>query len=593
MAMRNTNRQPTLKRTYYRSFLLMVVIPLVLVFVCAEVVVSYIIRNSAIETIDALQENIATALSGDVRNNALQLSHFVYANDGEFIQMAVQVHQSGGGDWYVADQIMQRAFRTAMVPSQDILVGAFYMDRAGTVYMKDEVAIPEGEIRGTDWYRRAEERPNSVVLGCYDTSRTRVVQTSQQNRQMVLVTAMATDTATDRTGAVEVVSLFTVSQVGDILAGQRKDAILGRSVILDRDGHVIFGDMGDDAVRDYLEDRLGRFTPGSLTRRAALAEDGGERDYFFRTRTIPDTDWSVVTFVEESGLGQQFYQVGGILALIVIGLMTLFYFYSRYFLNAIIAPVQEVCRGMERLDRNDLEVQLEPKGQRELQDLMTSFNQMVLSIKHMLRLTEETLPILVTVFAAFKTRADMVNTSPLALPPEPTLENFKEVLTNKRLITGVKNTLLILAVSLFFNILLGTITAYIIERFNFRFKKVVVALFFVGMLVPTFVTEIARFKIINGLGLYGSPGAPILIYVASDLMQLYIYRQFLSNLSTSLDESALLDGCNYFQLFTKIIFPLLAPATATVAIIMLPTVVLYVFFQKYILAGVAAGAVKE
>ena len=50
------------------------------------------------------------------------------------------------------------------------------MDRAGTVYMKDEVAIPEGEIRGTDWYRRAEERPNSVVLGCYDTSRTRVVQ---------------------------------------------------------------------------------------------------------------------------------------------------------------------------------------------------------------------------------------------------------------------------------------------------------------------------------------------------------------------------------------------------------------------------------
>lgn len=154
---------------------------------------------------------------------------------------------------------------------------------------------------------------------------------------------------------------------------------------------MIFGDMGDDAVRDYFEDRLGRFTPGSLTRRAALAEDGGERDYFFRTRTIPDTDWSVVTFVEESGLGQQFYQVGGILALIVIGLMTLFYFYSRYFLNAIIAPVQEVCRGMERLDRNDLEVQLEPKGQRELQDLMTSFNQMVLSIKHMLRLTEETL----------------------------------------------------------------------------------------------------------------------------------------------------------------------------------------------------------
>lgn len=252
------------------------------------------------------------------------------------------------------------------------------------------------------------------------------------------------------------------------------------------------------------------------------------------------------------------------------------------------------------------------------------------------------LPILVTVFAAFKTRADMVNTSPLALPDSVTLENFQEVFTNKRLWIGLKNTLIILAVSLFFNILLGTITAYIIERFHFKFKKAVVALFFIGMLVPTFVTEIARFKIINGIGLYGTVGAPIVIYVASDLMQLYIYRQFLSTIPTSLDESALLDGCSYFQLFRKIIFPLLAPATATVAIIksitiindmyipylympgnkqrtlttflmdyanaqqgswqtlaagivivMLPTVLLYIFFQRYILAGVAAGAVKE
>lgn len=382
--------RPTLKKVYYRSFLLMVVIPLILVFVCAEILVNYIIRNSAIETIDAFQENIATTLSGDIRDNALKLSHFVYANDGEFIQTAVQVSRSSGSDWYEADQAMQRAFRTAMVPSQDILVGAFYMGGAGAVYMKDEVAIPEEQIRREDWYQQAREQPNRVVLGCCDTSRTQVVRTSQQNRQMVLVTAMATDEATDRSGAVEAVTFFTVSQVGDILSARQKDAGLGQSVILDRDGHVIFGDMGDDSLRGYFEDRLGRFTPGSLTRRAALGA-GGERDYFFRTRTIPDTDWLVVTFVEERQLGQQFYQVGGILALIITALMTLFYFYSRYFLNAIIAPVQEVCRGMERLDQNDLEVQLEPKGQRELQDLMTSFNQMVFSIKHMLRLTEETL----------------------------------------------------------------------------------------------------------------------------------------------------------------------------------------------------------
>lgn len=254
------------------------------------------------------------------------------------------------------------------------------------------------------------------------------------------------------------------------------------------------------------------------------------------------------------------------------------------------------------------------------------------------------LPILLTLFAAFKTGADMVNTSPLALPPAEriTFDNFAKVLNDRNLYTGFRNTLIILAVSLVFNVMFGTITAYIIERFSFRFKKFVVSLFFLGMLIPTFVTEISRFKIISGLGLYNTLGAPIVIYVASDLMQLYIYRQFISKISVSLDESAILDGCSYWGLFAKIIFPLLKPATATVCIIksitiindmyipylympktklrtlttylmnyanaqqgswqtlaagiiiiMLPTVLLYIFFQKYILSGVVAGAVKE
>ena len=253
-------------------------------------------------------------------------------------------------------------------------------------------------------------------------------------------------------------------------------------------------------------------------------------------------------------------------------------------------------------------------------------------------------PIVLVLFASFKTKADMVKISPLLLPPKSrfTLDNFQKVLNNKYLLIGFKNTGIILVVSIFFNVMFGTITAFIIERFKFRFKGFIVGRFFVGMLIPSFVTEIARFKVIQGLHLYNTLGAPIVIYVASDLMQLYIYRQFISTLPVSLDESALLDGCGYFGLFTRIIFPLLAPATATVVIIkainiindmyipylympknklrtlttflmdyanaqrgswqqlaagiiivMLPTICIYLFFQRYILAGIAAGAVKE
>ena len=253
-------------------------------------------------------------------------------------------------------------------------------------------------------------------------------------------------------------------------------------------------------------------------------------------------------------------------------------------------------------------------------------------------------PIILVLFASFKTKADMVKISPLLLPPQSrfTLENFQKVLSNKYMLIGFKNTGIILVVSIFFNVMFGTITAFIIERFQFRFKGAIVVLFFIGMLIPSFVIEIARFKVINSLNLYNTLGAPIIIYVASDLMQLYIYRQFISTLPVSLDESALLDGCGYFGLFTRIIFPLLAPATATVVIIkainiindmyipylymhkkklrtlttflmdyanaqhgswqslaagiiivMLPTILIYLFFQRYILAGIAAGAVKE
>lgn len=252
-------------------------------------------------------------------------------------------------------------------------------------------------------------------------------------------------------------------------------------------------------------------------------------------------------------------------------------------------------------------------------------------------------PILLTLFASLKTKGDMAVTSPLSFPSldKITFENFQKVLSDKYLLIGFKNTGIILVVSIFFNVMFGTITAFIIERFEFKGKKIVVSLFFIGMLIPTFVTEIARFQIIQGLHLYNTLGAPIVIYVASDLMQLYIYRQFISSLSVALDEAALLDGCSYFGLFTKIIFPLLAPATATVCIIkainiindmyipylympknklrtlttflmnyanaqqgswqtlaagiiiiMIPTIAIYVFFQRYILAGVAAGAVK-
>lgn len=252
-------------------------------------------------------------------------------------------------------------------------------------------------------------------------------------------------------------------------------------------------------------------------------------------------------------------------------------------------------------------------------------------------------PLLVTVVSSLRMPGSLDSQSPLWIPVNQiTFDNYKKVFQEKYLLRAFVNTIKIVGVSVVLNVLLGSLTAYCLERFEFRFKKVIYILFYLAMMVPTNIVEIARFQVIRGMGLYNTLGAPIIIYIAANLMQLYIYRQFISGISASLDESAMLDGCGYFRIFAQIIFPLLTPATATLVIIKtvsivndmyipylympknqnktlttflmrfagakqnswpllaagiivvaLPTVLLYIFFQKYIIDGIAAGAVKE
>ncbi len=252
------------------------------------------------------------------------------------------------------------------------------------------------------------------------------------------------------------------------------------------------------------------------------------------------------------------------------------------------------------------------------------------------------LPIVITVFASFKTTAQIGVDFPLKMPSFTYLENYLTVFTRGKILLGFKNSVLIVVVSLVLNTFLGSMTAFTLNRFNFRFKRLIMALFVIGMVIPVYVTEIARFPLLHSLGVYNTMFAPIIIYAATDLMQIYIYTQFVEKISVSLDESAMLDGCSYFGIFFRIIFPLLLPATATLGIIkavdimndmyipylympssklrtmtttlmdfsssragsweilsaaiivvLIPTVLIYIVFQKFIFAGIVAGAVKE
>ena len=178
------------------------------------------------------------------------------------------------------------------------------------------------------------------------------------------------------------------------------------------------------------------------------------------------------------------------------------------------------------------------------------------------------LPLAILFMTAFKTREEYTTTGPLDPPANWfNLENFVTAFTRGNMALGFANTTFVLIVSLVGTILIGTMTAYAIDRFEFRFKKVIVALFLLATLVPGVTTQVATFQVVLGLGLYNSLWALIALNLGTDIIAIYIFVQFMQSIPKELDEAAMLDGANKFTIYWRVILPLLKPAIATVVIV--------------------------
>ena len=178
------------------------------------------------------------------------------------------------------------------------------------------------------------------------------------------------------------------------------------------------------------------------------------------------------------------------------------------------------------------------------------------------------LPLVVILFASFKTAREYATTSPLAPPRDWfNFTNFGTAWTGGNMLVGFANTALILSVSIVVTILLGTMTAYALDRFDFRYKKVVFALFLIATLVPAVTTQVATYQIVNGLGLVDTYPGAILLFSGTDIVSVYIFIQFMQSIPKSLDEAAMLEGATRWGIYWRIILPLLQPAIATVIII--------------------------
>ena len=178
------------------------------------------------------------------------------------------------------------------------------------------------------------------------------------------------------------------------------------------------------------------------------------------------------------------------------------------------------------------------------------------------------LPVVIILLASFKTTAEFNRGAPFAPPGNWfNVDNFATALNQGGMLPAFANTTFILVISVAGSVLIGSMAAYAIDRFEFRMKALVLFLFLLAALVPTVTSQVATFKIVNGLGLFNTRWSAIVLYMSTDIISLYIFLQFMRSIPKALDEAALLDGASHWTIYRRVILPLLKPAIVTVVII--------------------------
>ena len=179
------------------------------------------------------------------------------------------------------------------------------------------------------------------------------------------------------------------------------------------------------------------------------------------------------------------------------------------------------------------------------------------------------LPLVTIVLTSLKTDGEANGDTGALTPPANwfNLANYRTAFVDGQMGTALVNTTIILVVSIAGTVIIGSMTAYAVDRFDFRGKRLVLALFLLATLVPAVTTQVATFQVVDFLNLFDTRWAAIVLYLGTDIVAIYIFIQFIRSIPVSLDEAARIDGASSFTVYRTIILPNLKPAIATVVII--------------------------
>jgi multiple sugar transport system permease protein len=243
---------------------------------------------------------------------------------------------------------------------------------------------------------------------------------------------------------------------------------------------------------------------------------------------------------------------------------------------------------------------------------------------------------------SLKTGADLSSSS--LVPPHPTLDNYSSIFKNDDFTNGLKNSTIVAFSVTILALTFGSFAAYALARLKMRGKFLVLGIVLSVTTFPQIAIAAPLFKLWTDISLYNTRIGLIIPYLTFALpLAIYILTSFFKEIPKDLEEAALVDGATHFQAFRKVVVPLAAPGLATAGIltfiaawnefllattltssksartvpaaiafftgstefeqplgtisaasvvISIPLIILVLLFQKRIVAGLTAGAVK-
>ena len=256
-------------------------------------------------------------------------------------------------------------------------------------------------------------------------------------------------------------------------------------------------------------------------------------------------------------------------------------------------------------------------------------------------------PIYIIVVNAFKNRAELYE-NVLAFPSTFSFQYFAEAMDKMEFLNALKNSLIVTLISIAIIIVLASMCAWMLARTDNKISKIIFMTFVATMLIPFQTLMIPLMQVLSfgrdklHLPVVDSLGGLIFCYIGFGAsMSVFLFHGFVKSVPIALEEAATIDGCSKMGVFWKIVFPMLKPVTMTVIILdviwiwndyllpslvlssrgnrtiplstanffgqftiqwnlamagltltIIPVIIFYLCAQKYIVKGVAAGAVK-